>query len=110
MSILDLIEKGKKSREKKARVKTIKNNAIGAAIGVTVGAAAGVLLAPKSGKETREEIAATAKELPDKAKEFVEKAQEKIEEAKAKLKDKQAEVKAEFCATETNHAAENIKL
>jgi gas vesicle protein len=110
MSIFDLIEKGKKSREKKARVKTIKNTAIGAAIGVTVGAAAGVLLAPKSGKETREDIAVTARELPEKAKEFVEKAQEKIEEAKAKLQDKKAEMKAEFCATETGKATEDVKL
>ncbi len=103
MSIMDLIEKGKKSRAKRERGKTIKNTAIGAAIGVTVGAAAGILLAPKSGKETREDIAQAARELPGKAKEVVEKAQGKIDEVKDKMKDK----KAEFCATEEIAATES---
>ena len=87
MSIKDLIEKGTKSRQKKAREKALKNVAIGAAIGATVGAAAGVLLAPKSGKENRENLAKAAKELPDKVKGIVEKTKEKVDEVRGKLKE-----------------------
>ena len=88
MSIMDLIKKGKEKREKKVRVRAIKNAAIGAAIGTTIGAVAGVLLAPKSGKENREDLVKVAKEIPEKAKEIVEKTKEKVEEVKEKIKKK----------------------
>lgn len=55
---------------------------IGAAVGLTVGAVAGILLTPKSGKETREDIANAAKELPGRAKGVLERAKEKVVEAK----------------------------
>jgi len=42
----------------------------GALIGVAAGALAGVLLAPKSGKETRKDIANKAKEYTAKGKEM----------------------------------------
>ncbi|MBC8014367.1 MAG: YtxH domain-containing protein [Sporomusaceae bacterium] len=92
MSIMDLIEKGKKVVNKRQEEKALKNKAIGATLGLAVGAAVGVLLTPKSGKETREDIANAAKELPVKAKEVLEMAKEKVEEAKEKLK----ETKAKF--------------
>ena len=46
----------------------------GLIIGGLIGAAVGVLYAPKSGKETREDIAQTTEELLNKAKEEYEKA------------------------------------
>ena len=92
MSIMNLIEKGKKAVNKRQEEKALKNKAIGATLGLAVGAVAGVLLSPKSGKETREDIANTAKEIPVKAKEIIEMAKEKVEEAKEKLK----ETKAKF--------------
>ena len=53
---------------------------------------AGVLLAPKSGKETREELAQAAKEAVEKAKvkmeEAKEKAEEVVEEVKGQIKQK----------------------
>jgi gas vesicle protein len=76
MSLLSIIEKTKKTREKKARKKVL----AGLAVGAIVGAAAGVLLAPKSGRETREEIANAAKQLPEKAKEIAELSKAKLEE------------------------------
>ena len=88
MSIMDLIKKGKKNREKKVRAKALKNVAIGAAIGTTLGAVAGVFLAPKSGKENREDIMNAAKEIPEKAKEILEKTKEKVEEVKEKIRDR----------------------
>ena len=55
MSLIEIIEKGKKARRQKARKQAVKDAAVGAAIGLTVGAVAGVILAPKAGKETRED-------------------------------------------------------
>ena len=87
MSILDLIEKRKKSANQKKARKALKNTAIGAALGLTVGAVTSALLAPKSGKETREDLTRAARELPEKAKEVLAIAKEKVEEAKEKLKE-----------------------
>ena len=62
MNIYDLINK----KKKKQKAKAVKTAALSAAIGVTAGAAAGVLLAPKSGKETREDIVNKSVEAKDK--------------------------------------------
>ncbi len=53
----------------------------GLLVGGLVGAALGILLAPKSGKETREELARKADELVAKAKEGYEKAAKKCNDA-----------------------------
>ena len=62
MNIYDLINKKKRIQKAKA----VKTAALSAAIGVTAGAAAGVLLAPKYGKETREDIVNKSVEAKDK--------------------------------------------
>lgn len=46
--------------------KATKSFMAGMLVGVITGAAAGILLAPKSGKETREDIARYTKEMKDK--------------------------------------------
>ena len=72
MFIQDLIEqKMRKVRAQEAK-RTARDVAIGLGIGATLGAAAGILLAPKSGKETREDIASGAKEVIDQVKDQVE--------------------------------------
>jgi gas vesicle protein len=86
MFIMDLIEKGKKAVGRRRAKKTAKKAVIGAAVGLTVGAVAGVLLTPKSGKETRASLANAAKEFPGKAKSVLEGAKKKLEEARGKLK------------------------
>lgn len=53
----------------------------GLVIGGLIGAAIGILFAPKSGKETRQDIAEKADELLAKAKEEYERALEKSKEA-----------------------------
>ncbi|QNU68258.1 YtxH domain-containing protein [Ruminiclostridium herbifermentans] len=75
MNLKDLFQKRKSSKKQ-----TAKNVAIGAGIGTAVGVAAGVLLAPKSGKETREDIANTTKKTLENVKEGLNVAKEKIEE------------------------------
>jgi gas vesicle protein len=53
----------------------------GLLIGGLIGTALGILYAPKSGKETRDEITGKAKELLDKAKEEYEKGVERSKAA-----------------------------
>ena len=62
-----------------------KKMAVAATIGATVGVVAGLLLASKPGRETREELVKKIKELPDKAKELAKKTHEKLEKVKEKI-------------------------
>jgi gas vesicle protein len=91
MTIMDLLGKVKKNREKAVRQKI----AIGATIGVTVGAVAGVLLAPKAGKETRTDLAKNLQELPEKLKEITDKTQNMVVDAKDRFSEKTQEIFAE---------------
>jgi gas vesicle protein len=56
-------------------------------IGGLIGAVLGILYAPKSGKETREEIRHSAEDLLEKAKEQYEEASRKIEQLAGREKD-----------------------
>lgn len=85
MSIKDLLENSKKAKKAAQNKKTAKNIAIGAGIGVAAGAAAGLLFAPKAGKDTRKDIAKGAKKVAEATKEKVSEAKEKVHEAKEKV-------------------------
>jgi len=82
MSFKDLLPKTKGEQEKDLR----KSTAIAATIGIAVGAAAGVLLAPKSGKQTRQEIIANTHELLDKTGESKEKLSEEAQQLMNEVK------------------------
>ena len=60
------------------------------ALGVLVGAGLGVLFAPKSGEETREELKASMEDLVDKAKHI------NPEDVKLTIEEKIADIKAEL--------------
>jgi gas vesicle protein len=57
-----------------------KRLAIGALFGAAVGVVAGILTAPKSGKETRQDIKDKAEDLKDKAVQKKDEAMERAEE------------------------------
>jgi len=64
MFINDYIEK----KKRKERDETVKTVVIAAGVGIAAGLTAGVLLAPKSGKETRAAIAKKAEKAAEMAK------------------------------------------
>ena len=59
---------------------------------MTLGAVAGVLLAPKAGKETRGDLLKNIHELPDKARALSDKTQEMMKEAKEIITEKTRKV------------------
>ncbi len=56
MILKDLLDSVSKEKRKKERVKTVQNWAVGMGAAAAVGVATGILFAPKSGKETREDL------------------------------------------------------
>lgn len=94
MKINDLLGKiGKKEKKNSA-----KKVAIGAGLGTLVGLAAGALFAPKSGKETREDLAKGAKTALDTAKKTLDEVKEKVE--------KLSKQENEKCCSEVNDASD----
>ena len=56
MSLRDLFDLVNKEKRERSKVKAAQKIAVGVSIAATVGIATGILLAPKAGKETREDI------------------------------------------------------
>jgi gas vesicle protein len=74
MIVKDLVDRvrfARIAREKASRRNAAGMVAIGVSIGCTVGAVAGILLAPRSGKETREDVSRRGSEAWDKIKDNV---------------------------------------
>jgi hypothetical protein len=83
MFINDLIERKRKMIRMEVHRYATRNALIGAGIGAAVGVAAGMLLAPKAGKETRQDIVKGAKHAVESAKEAVETIKSKFEKPEA---------------------------
>ncbi|MGL4741397.1 MAG: YtxH domain-containing protein [Sarcina sp.] len=81
MRLSQLLEEKRKAKKRQAMAKTAKTVGVTAIIGASVGALGGVLFAPKSGKETREDIKNSALDANEKLK-------SKASEAKVALNDK----------------------
>ncbi len=65
----------------------------GFVVGGAIGAIAGILLAPKSGEETRALIADTAKDMTQRANETVKEIQSKADDAVSEMQKKGEELK-----------------
>ena len=76
--LINQVNEARRSRAKALRRNRTKNMVIGAGIGTAVGVAAGILFAPKSGKETRQIIADRTSETVVNLKESVAAAKERI--------------------------------
>ncbi|NLY85471.1 MAG: YtxH domain-containing protein [Tissierellia bacterium] len=81
------LEEKRKRARREENLKTAKNVAVGTAIGTFIGAITGILFAPKSGKETREDIANKTKEVAGNIKEAVYEQMEVAKKIQGKVKD-----------------------
>ncbi|MBU3090957.1 YtxH domain-containing protein [Clostridium sp. CF011] len=86
-------KKQKKEKERKLRIKAAKKILIGTAAGSLSGLLGGLLFSPKSGKETREDIARSSKELTRTINNKVSDAKDSVTDAKIKIKQKSADLK-----------------
>ncbi len=68
----------------------------GFVIGGAIGAIAGILLAPKAGAETREQLAQNAKEAAKRTKETVKEIQDKADDVISDLQKKGEEIKGQI--------------
>ncbi|AMP20362.1 hypothetical protein AZF37_03510 [endosymbiont 'TC1' of Trimyema compressum] len=93
----DFFEFSKRRREQE-KAANAKDFALGIGIGVLVGALAGILIAPKAGKETRQDIKETASQVATVARENVNKA---VQATKSK---------AQEFSEEVNESAEKAKI
>ncbi|WP_297436386.1 YtxH domain-containing protein [uncultured Clostridium sp.] len=97
MRLSQLLEEKRKAKKRQAMAKTAKTVGIAAAIGTSIGAIGGLLFAPKSGKETREDIKNTAidanEKLKVKASDAKVKLSETIKSQKENLTDANCKIK-----------------
>ncbi len=107
MIIKDLLKLLSQEKKKRDRANTAKKLAMGMSFAATLGAAAGMLFAPKSGKETRDELNKKAANAAETIKEKIEKnieqvkdnankAAHEISKAVDDIQEKTEEIKAEY--------------
>ena len=107
MILADLLDLINKDKREKLRIKTAKKFAIGIGVVAAGGVATGILLAPKSGKETRENFKKKAVSAAETIKDTVQKkaemvktsathAEKEISKLIKNLNDKSEEVKKEL--------------
>ena len=80
-------------KEKVVNIMSATKFLAGFIVGGALGAVAGILLAPKSGKETREQLAQSAKDAAAKADETVKEIQSKADSVVEELQRKGEEIK-----------------
>lgn len=104
MIFTNWIDKRKKEKQRKLKIQTAKKILIGTAAGSVSGLLGGILFSPKSGKETRKDIANSSKEITSNIKEKssdlkdaidikVSDAKDSVTDAKVKIKQKSIELK-----------------
>lgn len=114
MKLSEKIEMKKQAKIKAEKAKKVKlaakGAAVGAAVGVTAGAVGGVLFAPKSGKETREDIknasAQAAAAIADKATDAKIKTEDLIGAQKEKLNASKEKVKEYLASRKSSDSDE----
>ena len=80
MKLNELINAKRKEKERQQKIKTVKTAATTAAVGTVLGAIGALLFAPKSGKETRENIAEVSKKVNDELKTTVSRTKDVLSE------------------------------
>jgi len=83
MILRDLLDLVSKEKRKKERVKVAQKFAVGMGVVAAVGVATGILFAPKSGKETREDLKKKALNIGETIKGTVQKKAETVKDSAA---------------------------
>lgn len=91
------IREFQEKRSRRRKLRTARDLMVGATVGTALGAAAGVLFAPRSGEETREELRRKADETISSAKENIADKTVNIRDAVRSRKDEYLEI-ADKCA------------
>lgn len=89
MKLVDLINERKERERRQKRLDAARKIAIGSVIGTI----AGIMLAPKSGKETRQDIVNKTREIKENAKNTIKDSIGTIKEVEEKVKDRVKEFK-----------------
>ncbi|HCW52525.1 MAG TPA: YtxH domain-containing protein [Clostridium sp.] len=83
---MSLLQKIEEKRKKKIRAERNKKAAI-ATVGVLAGTVAGILVAPKSGKETIQDVKDKSNQLKDKISDNVQETKVKVQDSKEKIRE-----------------------
>ena len=106
MSLSKKIQAKRQEKIKAEKIKKAKTAAVGVAAGVAAGAVGGILLAPKSGKETREGIKNASKQavdaVSDKASGAKSKAGDVLDAQKEKFNDSKTKIREYLDARRAN--------
>lgn len=89
MKLLDLLNEKKERERRQKKVDTAKK----IALGFVIGAITGIMLAPKSGKETRQDIVEKTKEVAENTKNSIKDSIGNIKEVEGMVKDRVKEFK-----------------
>jgi len=112
MGIYALIEKKKREQKRKENLKVAKVASLTAVTGAALGSVIGMLFAPKSGKDTRSDIADKAIEtkdkLSEKGTELKEKLDSKVTEGKKDIKDAKEKI-SDYLASKKLKLQEDCK-
>ncbi|MGM9988713.1 MAG: YtxH domain-containing protein [Bacillaceae bacterium] len=108
MKLTNYFEQKKKEKLRQERQRKAKAAAAGVLTGSIVGAVGGLLFAPKSGKETRKDIADYSNNVTTEISDKLSDGKEKLTEATSKLKEFIAEKKAARVNQEVEEVVEEI--
>lgn len=87
MSLRDVLDEARRERNRRSRNDTARKIAVGTIIGSVIGVASGLLFAPKSGKETREDIVEFTRDTSDEVRLRAGEAYDTLREKEARLRD-----------------------
>ncbi len=110
MSLSKKIQAKRQEKIKAEKIKKAKNTAANIAAGTALGIVSGILLAPKSGKETREDIKNASKQaasvVSDKASNAKSKADDVLDSQKTKFSNSKAKIKEYLNSVKESNAEE----
>lgn len=89
MKLLELINEKRERDRRQKRLDTVRNIALGSVVGMI----AGIMLAPKSGKETRQDIVQKTKEIKENTKNTIKDSIGIVKEVEEKVKERVKEFK-----------------